>query len=130
MEYRVFIIHTRRDNDLAEDLARRLKEAGATVFSLEKSAVSGETVITKVSRGLRAADEVIIILTNTSVNSPGVISQTGAAFSLRKRVTPLVVGIEGSELPPFIGKHVRYADLYKYLTELARRTKSPRRHVA
>jgi len=130
MDYKVFISHTRRDNDLAKDLARRLEEAGATVFSVEKSALSGESVITSVNRGLRDADEVIIILTEGSVNSPGVISQTGAAFSLRKRVTPLVVGVEDNELPPFISKYVRYPDLHKYIASLARRTKTLRPQVA
>lgn len=121
MDYKVFINHTQRDSDLAMDLARRLKEAGVKVFPVEKSAVNGDKVITTVNRGLRKADEVIVIVTDSSVNSPGLNSQTGAALGLGKRVTAIVVGIEDDELPPFIGTHVRYADLHEFIPVLARR---------
>ncbi len=121
MDYKVFINHTQRDSDLAMDLARRLQEAGVKVFPVEKSAVNGESVITTVNRGLREADEVIVIVTDSSVNSPGLNSQTGAALGRGKRVTPIVVGIEDDELPPFIGKYVRYADLHEYIPIVARR---------
>src|SRR5438309_3459084 len=98
MDYKVFINHTQRDSDLAMDLALRLDEAGVKVFPVGKSAVNGESVITTVNRGLRDADEVIVIVTDSSVNTPGLNSQTGAALGLRKRVTRIVVGIEGDEL--------------------------------
>jgi hypothetical protein len=121
MGYKVFISHTHRDSDLAKDLARRLEKTGVKVFPVENSAVSGESVITTVNRGLREADEVVVIVTDNSVNSPGLNSQMGAALALGKRVTPLVVGIEDDELPQFIGKYVRYADLHKYIPSLAKR---------
>jgi hypothetical protein len=121
MNYKVFINHTQRDSDLAMDLAQRLKEARVKVFPVEKSAVNGESVITTVNRGLREADEVIVIVTDSSVNSPGVNSQTGAALAMGKRVTSIVVGIEDADLPPFIGKYVRYAALHQYIPTVARR---------
>jgi len=123
MAYKVFISHTQRDSDLAMDLARRLKEAGVKVFPVERSAVNGESVITTVNRGLRDADGVIVIVTDSSLNSPGLNSQMGAALALGKRVTPVVVGIEEGELPPLISRYeyVRYADLHAYIPIVARR---------
>lgn len=121
MEYKVFINHTQKDSALAKDLACRLEEAGVKVFPVEKSAVNGESVITTVNPGLQQADEVIVIVTDSSVNSPGLNSQTGAALGLLQRVTRIVVGIEHDELPPFIGKTVRYADLHEYIPIIARR---------
>lgn len=127
MEYKVFINHMRRDSDLAVDLAHRLEEAGVKVFPVAKSAVSGESVIATVNRGLREADEVIVIVTDSSVNSPGVNSQMGAALALEKRLTPIVLGIDEDDLPPFISKYeyVRYADLYAYIPIVARRRPRP-----
>lgn len=125
MEYQVFINHTERDSDLAEDLARRLNEAGVKVFPVGKSAVNGERVITTVNPWLQDADEVIVIVTDSSVNSPGLNSQTGAALGLRKRLTRIVVGIERDELPPFPGKTVRYTDLHEYIPIVARRRPLP-----
>jgi hypothetical protein len=121
MDYKVFINHTQKDSDLAVDLTRRLEEAGVKVFPVKKSAVSGESIITTVNHGLREVDEVIVIVSGTSVNSPGLNSQTGAALGLRKRVTRIVIGIEGDELPSFPGKTVSYADLRDYISIVARR---------
>lgn len=123
MDYKIFISHTQRDSDLAMDLARRLKKAGVKVFPVEKSAVNGESVITTVNPGLREADGVIVIVTDSSVNSPGLNSQMGAALALEKQLTPIVVGIKEEELPRFISKYeyVRYADLQAYIPIVARR---------
>lgn len=121
MDYKVFINHTQKDSDLATDLARRLEEAGVRVLPVKKSAVSGESVVTTVNRGLRKADEVITIVSDSSVNSPGLNSQTGAALGLRKRVTRILIGIESEEMPPFPGKTVRYGDLHEYIAIVARR---------
>jgi hypothetical protein len=127
MSYKVFISHTHRDSDLAKDLARRLEDAGTKVFPVEKSALNGASVITTVNRGLREADEVIVIVSASSVNSPGLNSQMGAALGRGTRVTPIVVGIEEDELPPFISKYeyVRYADLHAYIPIVARRRPRP-----
>src|SRR5437660_12001945 len=112
MEYKVFINHTQKDGDLAIDLARRLKEAGVKVFPVEKCAMNAESVITTVNLGLQTADEVIVIMTDSSVNSPGSNSQTAAALVRGVPVTSIVVGIGDTDLPPFIGTYVRYADLH------------------
>jgi len=123
MAYKVFISSTLKDIDLARDLAHRLEEAGVKVFSVERSAVPGESIVAKVNRGLRQADEVIVILTDSSVNSPALIFEMGAASGLHKRVTPVVVGVKPEELPPMVKQmqYVRYADLHDYLADLKKR---------
>jgi len=120
MPYKVFISSTQRDIDVARDLARRIEEAGVRVFPLEETA-PGDSVAASVTRSLREADEVIVILTDNSVNSPGVLYEMGAASGLHKRVTPLVVNVEDSEIPPFVKKYVRFAELPSYIAELAKR---------
>ena len=74
-----------------------------------------------VSRSLREADEVIVILTDNSVNSTSVLYELGAASGLHKRVTPLVVNVQDSEIPPFIKNYVRFAEVPSYIAELAKR---------
>lgn len=125
MSYKVFISSTQKDLDLARDLSRRLNEAGVEVFSVEKSVAPGEIIMTRIEQGLRESDEVIVILTNNSIDSPWVMSELGAAFSLHKRVTPVVLGVEPSEIPPMV-RHlmsVKYSDLEDYIAELAERTR-------
>ena len=120
MPYKVFISSTQRDIDVARDLARRIEEAGVRVFPVEDTA-PGDGKAVSVTRSLREADEVIVILTDNSVNSPWVLYEMGAASGLHKRVTPLVVNVEDSEIPPFVKKYVRFAELPAYIAELAQR---------
>jgi len=120
MAYKVFISSTQRDIDVARDLARRLEDAGIKVFAVETS-VPEESATASITRSLRDADEVIAILTDNSVNSQKVIYEMGAASGLHKRVTPLVVNVEESEIPPFVKNYVRFAELPAYISELSKR---------
>ena len=121
MSYKVFISSSRRDIDVARDLARRVEEAGVRVFSVERTSVSAESAAASVTRSLREADEVIVILTGNSVHSPSVLYEMGAASGLHKRVTPIVVNVEESEIPPFVKDYIRFAELPAYISELSKR---------
>jgi hypothetical protein len=80
-------------------------------------------VIRPVNRGLREADEVIVILSSASLTSPGVFSELGAAFSLDKLVTQIVVGLEDNELPSFISNFARYSDVGNVIADIAKRAR-------
>lgn len=125
MTYKVFISSLHNDLDFARDLARRLEAAGVRVFSVEQTAVSGESIITGINRGMREADEIVVILTEGSVNSPGIISEIGAAYSLHKRVTNVVIGLKDEELPPMVRqlRYLKSADLHDYISDLQKRIK-------
>lgn len=122
MAYSIFISSARDDLELARDLARRLKEAGIKVYSVEKSSTPDDKVLPKFKKDLHEADEVVVLLTGKSIDHPGVFSEIGAAYGLNKRVTPILVNVEPKQLPPFIGKNlVRFAELPKYISDLKRR---------
>jgi nucleoside 2-deoxyribosyltransferase len=125
MAYKVFISSTSKDMELAQDLARRLETVGAKVFPVEKSATSGEHIETSINRGLRDADEVIVILTNNSMHSPGLMSELGAAYSLGKRVIPVALGVDANELPHIINQKdcIKWPDLPRYISSLEKRVK-------
>ena len=126
MAYRVFISSTLKDLDLARDLAHRLESAGTKVNSVDRDAVSGEAIPIKITRELSRADEVFVILTDESVNSSKLMFEIGAAASLRKRITPVVVGLEPSRVPSLIRKleYIRYPDLERYIAALEKRAKA------
>jgi hypothetical protein len=126
MSYQVLISSTPRDRDLAENLAQSVRDAGANVLSVEQTPARGETIDFDLRRVLRKADEVVLILTDRSLNNPYLLYEMGAAFSLHKRVIPILVGIEESEIPPLIAqfRYVRYSDLRSYLAELEQRVRS------
>ena len=125
MAYKVFVSSTVKDSDLARDLAQRLESAGLKVNSIEKVA-SGEPIPIRITRELRHADEVFVILTDESVNSSKLMFEIGAASSLRKRITPVVVGIEPGRVPSLIRqlKYIKYPDLERYIADLGKRAKA------
>ena len=126
MAYRVFISSPWKDVDLARDLAHRLESAGIKVNSVDKAAVSGEPLPSKTTRELSHADEVFVILTHESVNSSNLMFEIGAASSLRKRITPVVVGLKPSKVPSLIRnlKYIKYPDLERYIADLEKRAKA------
>ena len=128
MSYRVFISHSAKDSELAKDLARRLEEAGVkAVFppaSVGRDGTSSGMRAIIIQR-VRNSDEVIVLLTDNAADSWWVKYEIGAADSMDKRLTPVVVNEGVEQRVPMVGKHfVKYADLPKYITSLKRRAKA------
>jgi hypothetical protein len=72
------------------------------------------------------ADEIFVILTSESIDNPSLMVDLGAASSMRRRVTPVVIGLETSQVPSLIKslKYIKYADLNRYIVDLATRTRA------
>lgn len=126
MSYQVFISSSAKDSGLAQDLAYRLKEAGADVVSREKTARDGATI--SLDPRLVKADEVVVLLTDHSVHSDWVLLEMGAAWGGHKRLTPVIVGLEDQDLPAVVRamSYVKYGDLRKYLSDLEGRLRQGR----
>ena len=125
MSYKAFISSTVEDLDLARDLAQRLESAGVTVKPVGSMTAAGEVVFTKIRRELRQADEIFVIVTSDSVHNSNLMFEMGAASSLKKRVTPVIVGLKPTEVPSLIKnmRHVQYPELADYIKNLEERLK-------
>jgi hypothetical protein len=123
MPYRIFIILSRKDLKLAEDLAEKLERTGAKVYSVKKNALIAEKITTGIPIEMIKADEVILIVTNNSVDNQRLASQMGMAHSLKKLVTPIVHGLKKDELPSIIRHtdYVKYEELSRYISNLKKR---------
>jgi hypothetical protein len=123
MPYRVFIISSRKDLELAKELAQKLEKIGVRVYSVERNAVAGDNIITGINPDLSRADEVLLVVTQNSVDSQGLASLMGIAHSLQKFVTPIIKGLKRDELPPIIRhmEYVKYDELSKYISNLKKR---------
>jgi len=125
VSYKVFISSSVEDLDLARDLATRLESAGIAVNSLEKNSAAGEDISIRIPRDLSQADEIFVIVTNESVHNSNLMFEMGAASSLKKRVTPVIVGLKPEEVPSLIKNmpHIKYPDLGDYIKGLEERLK-------
>jgi len=121
MAYSVSISSSYKDRDLARDVARRVKEAGVSVTS-EVTLSAGSEYEKIIMDQLKNADEIIVILSGNSVDNLWMMFEIGAASSLRKKITPVVVGLEQEELPPVIKqlKYIRYNEVSDYISKLER----------
>jgi TIR domain len=123
MAYHVFVTATRTDLDLAAEVALHLQGGGATV----RQAAAPVGAANVVDLGLRRADEVIVILSPQSLHDPALMFELGAAYSLHKRVTPVLMGVEEADLPQLVRQlpWVHATDLPSYVEDLEERV---RRH--
>jgi len=121
---KVFISSTRKDLDLAKDLARRLKEIGLEAFTEEGSARSDDDWLGPIERRLRNSDEVIVLLTDHAIASARMMSDLGAAYSLHKKVLPIMVGVDVDALPPLLRNlpYIKYGEVEDYLADLRKRS--------
>lgn len=124
---KVFVSSTRNDLDLARDLARRLKGKGLQVLTDEEIEDPGEELVQLLQHHLRVSDEVIFLLTQSAVASEKIMFAIGAALSLRKKITPIVIGIDTEQLPPMVKplRYVKYAEVEDYLARLKKRNGIP-----
>jgi TIR domain-containing protein len=122
MSHKVFISASHKDRDLARDLEHRLHEAGVPVTYSELTLSIGSNYEKTFMNLLKAADEIIVILSRNSVDNLWMMYEIGAASSLRKKITPVIVGLENQELPPVIKqlKFIRYDKLSEYISNIER----------
>jgi TIR domain len=122
MAHRIFISASYKDRDLARDLQHRLHQAGFAAKYSELTPLAGSSFEKKFMELLKSADEIIVILSSTSVENLWMMYEIGAASSLRKKITAIVVGLEDKELPPVIKQlpHIRYNEFPDYISKLER----------
>jgi len=122
MAYKVFVIATPKDGDLAVELTRRLEKAGIEVLS--KKLHANGAIDNRLRKKLSASDEVFILLTDDSLNNERVAVLLGAALGLHKRITAILVGVREQELPSIIRgmRRLNYLDVVEYISELQSRS--------
>lgn len=126
MAYNVFVSASHKDRDLARDLQRRLKEAGVHPTYSEMTLSAGSEFEKVFMDQLKNADEIMVILSNNSVENLWMMFEIGAASSLRKKITPVVVGLEKQQLPPVVKqlKYIKYDKLADYIAEIGRQAQA------
>jgi TIR domain len=125
MAYKVFIHSSSKDIDLVQDLVNRLELGGIEAHWANESDRSDKT-IRATNKALNDADEIFVILSSESIDDPSLMADLGAASSTRRRVTPVVVGLQTSQVPALIKslRYIKYRDINPYIIDLATRTKA------
>ena len=89
MSQNIFISYSRKDKYFVEKLANDLKARNYPVW-FDASLRGGERFQEKIEAAIRSSYEIIVILSPNSVNSQWVQYEGSLAYSLRKRIIPVM----------------------------------------
>jgi hypothetical protein len=99
---RIYISYSHRDSTYVRALVDALKDLGQDPFFAEGSLTPGQEFQSVLSEGLRSADAIVFVLSQSSLESRYVTTEMGAAlgyFEERGRPAIIPVVIDSSELP-------------------------------
>jgi TIR domain len=101
---KVFISHSSRDKWIAKRIATDLGKLSIETFLDEKDLEAGDDLDDIVDVHLQSCDELLILLSPTSVNSPWVLVEIGGAKALGKRIVPILLHLGANDIPSPITK--------------------------
>jgi len=108
---KIFISYSHADRGTAEDLATRLRNAGAEVW-LDKWEIGlGDSILWRINDGISTSDFLVVLLSKASVSSKWVkeeLAEAGVLLAERGAFI-LPVLLEDCEVPLFL-RHRRYAN--------------------
>ena len=129
-DYLVFISHSVKDRWIAHQMANLIeqkgKRYGITTFFDEKDIFGGDSIPEVIRNNIQSCNELIVLLSNYSIDRPWVLVEIGVAWGHNKRVVPIIDKITLEEVPNVIKqcKAVDLNDFDKYLDELISRVGS------
>jgi hypothetical protein len=114
----IFLCHSHKDNILfAEPLAKDLEKHGLKVFYSTWSISAGDSMLEKISRGIRESDCIIVLLTPNSVESHWVQTELELAFDrcTKEGIRIIPVVCKDCQVPDFLAPY-KYVDFRKSYT--------------
>jgi hypothetical protein len=127
--YRLFFSHGGDDTFIVREFLRpKVESSGATVFLDAGRLAYGDDFRETILRELSLADEILVLLTPSSIRRPWVFAEIGAMLVRGKRVVAVRYGPSEAELEelgvlPLLGTKtlLRMEDLDEYVLQLTQR---------
>jgi hypothetical protein len=103
--YDVFLSHGAHDSGVAAIVVNSFREHGLGVYAVTTAPI-GTDVQKQVREALADSSAAVILLTRSTINSPNVAFEVGAAMAWKKPVYVLYDGISPQEIPDFVKQFV------------------------
>jgi hypothetical protein len=118
--YTVFLSHSSNDRWVARQIRKEIEAAGASVWLDQKDLHGGDVLEDAIHKGITGSQEGVVLISNRSVKSWWVAYEIGALRVQKKRVTPVLIGVDPKG--PLAGvKAIDLNDFDTYLLELRKR---------
>jgi len=97
-QYRVFLSHGGGDSFIVKHITPELEATGASVFVDKGEIKYGDNFRKRIFDELAVCDELLIIVTPTSVHRPWIFAELGVAISRQVRIVMVIYGVPEAEL--------------------------------
>ena len=94
----IFLSYSTEDSVIANELKGEIEERGIKCFMAEKDIPVGTQWSDRIRNALINSKKIIILITPRSKNRPWVMTETGAAWVLKKNIIPVLMFVSPSEL--------------------------------
>lgn len=108
---KVFVSHGKGDAWLASQMARCIKECGASTFLDETDVAKGDDFKKRIHQEITACDELVAVFTPWSASRFWVWAEVGAAWGQGKRVVAVLYGLTVVELEKLGGSKGVFEDI-------------------
>ena len=107
----VFVSHTNADAALAHRLGHDLAAVGLGVWIAPESIAPGEGWVDAINRGLAESSDVVVLLTQSAVNSMWVRQEVNTAIALERkgRIRLVPLEVERCDMPPLWSAYQKIA---------------------
>lgn len=128
-DYDLFISYSSKDQDVADAIDSALDEVDLVTFLAPKDIDSGDIGSEQIRKALLNSAEVAVLMSPNSINSLWVITEWGAAWVLRKRITPILLECKIEDIPKLLQdmqKRDYPSEIDRFIKEaLKRKTNEP-----
>lgn len=111
--YDVFLSYNGNEATLAEEIFKKIIDAGGKAFLAKKTIEPGSDFAEEIRNALRESNELWLLVSPNSVKSEWVISEWGAAWVLEKRIVPILYRCSPESLPDRL-RQLQCIDFHEY----------------
>lgn len=128
-KYLVFISHSFKDSFIVRLLDKYIQDRGrkygVEIYLAVKDIPGGDPIADEIKIKIQECNELLVLVTKYSAASSWVISETGAAWGLGKRIVAIVDKITQEEMPEIVApfKSIDINNFDAYMEQLLGRAK-------
>jgi hypothetical protein len=121
--YDIFISYSSKDQNKADEFQRAAKRKGLRCFLAPRQLGGGDKWTETIRKALLSSREMCILASKTALTSEWVTTEWGAAWALRRRLTPILLGSKPRLLPDRLKQFqaVDFCDIQRYLQAAKKR---------